>query len=96
MRKPTVYIETTIPSYLTSRLSTDLEKYYRQLKTRQWWEKVYPKVDPLISEYVLVEAQKGDPEAARKRLESLKGARLLESTPEVKTLAKELYVVKNP
>jgi hypothetical protein len=87
-KRPTVYIETTIPSYLTSRLSTDLEKYYRQVKTREWWEKVLPKVDPVISEYVIREAGRGDAEAARKRLEAIKEFKVLEETKELVRLAK--------
>ena len=92
MKKPTVYLETTIPSYLTSRLSTDLEKYYRQVKTRQWWENVYPRVDSVISEYVLIEARKGDPEAAKKRITAIENVKRLDTSPEVIILAKELSV----
>jgi hypothetical protein len=91
-KRPVVYIETTIPSYLTSRLSTDLEKYYRQIKTREWWENVLPKVDAVISEYVLLEAGNGDPGAAQKRLESLHGVKVLDKTDQIEALAYELQV----
>jgi predicted nucleic acid-binding protein len=90
-KKPTVYIETTIPSYLTSNLSTDLEKYYRQVKTREWWDKVFPKITPVISEYVLLEASKGDPAAAKRRLEAIRGVYELQTNEEVQILAKEIY-----
>jgi len=73
-KKPTVYIETTIPSYLTARPSSDLDNYYRQAKTQEWWTKVLPKVEPVISEYVIREASKGDVEAARKRFKRLKSS----------------------
>lgn len=33
-----VYIETTIPSYLTSRPSRDLIKAAQQEITREWWQ----------------------------------------------------------
>ena len=91
-KKPVVYIETTIPSYLTSRLSTDLEKYYRQLKTRDWWEKIFPKIDAVISDYVLDEARDGDPVAASRRLEALRGIKILDKTDEIVTLAQELQI----
>ncbi|MGK5088713.1 type II toxin-antitoxin system VapC family toxin [Bdellovibrionota bacterium FG-2] len=91
-KKPTVYIETTIPSYLTSRFSTDLEKYYRQVKTREWWDKVFPKIDAVISDYVLDEARDGDPDAASKRLEVLRGIKILDKTDEITTLARELQI----
>lgn len=91
-KKPTVYIETTIPSYLTARLSTDLEKYYRQLKTREWWDQVFPRVDAVISDYVLDEARDGDPDAAKRRLEALRGIQILDQTDEIVTLARELQI----
>jgi len=89
---PTVYIETTIPSYLTARPSADLEKHYRQLKTREWWDEVLPKVDPVISEFVLNEARNGNPDAAKRRLEALQGFRVLDQTEEVITLAQEIQL----
>ena len=36
--KPTIYVETTIPSFLTARPSGDLITAARQLVARQWWE----------------------------------------------------------
>lgn len=90
--KPTVYIETTIPSYLTARLSSNLEKYYRQLKTREWWDEVLPKVDPVISDFVLIEARGGDPEAAKRRLEVLRELRVLDQTTEILALAHEIQL----
>lgn len=89
-KRISVYIETTIPSYLTSRLSTDLEKYYRQIKTRDWWERIFPKVDAVISDYVLDEARAGDPDAAKRRLEVLRGIKILDKTDEITVLAREL------
>jgi hypothetical protein len=35
--KPTVYIETTIPSLLTAWPSRDLQIAAQQLATRDWW-----------------------------------------------------------
>jgi len=36
--KPTVYIETTIPSYLVARPSFDLRLAADQAITLEWWE----------------------------------------------------------
>ncbi len=36
--KQSIYIETTIPSYLTSRKSTDAIIAGRQAVTTRWWE----------------------------------------------------------
>jgi hypothetical protein len=35
--KPSVYIETTIPSYLASRLSSNIITAGQQILTRDWW-----------------------------------------------------------
>lgn len=75
--KPTIYIETTIPSFLTARPSGDLITASRQLITRQWWEQNRSEYDLFASEIVLDEAGKGDLNAARLRLEILQGLPLL-------------------
>ena len=35
---PTAYIETTIPSYYSSRPARDVVQIARQTATRQWWD----------------------------------------------------------
>lgn len=68
---PTVYLETTIVSYLTARPSRDLVVAAQQEVTRTWWERALPRFRPFISPVVLEEASAGDPEAARRRLEAI-------------------------
>jgi hypothetical protein len=75
---PTVYLETTIPSYLTGWPSPDLLTAAKQQVTWQWWESRSSDFDLFISQAVLLEASAGDPEAAARRLESLDGITLLE------------------
>ena len=36
--RPTVYLDTTIPSFLTARPSRDAEKARKQRITHEWWE----------------------------------------------------------
>lgn len=50
--KPTIYIETTIPSFLTARPSGDLIAAGRQRLTRQWWEQNRSAFDLFVSEIV--------------------------------------------
>ncbi|MHC4873659.1 MAG: type II toxin-antitoxin system VapC family toxin [Planctomycetota bacterium] len=59
-KKASVYIETTIPSYLTARPSNNLIIAGEQEVTRQWWEIRRGDFDLYISELVLEEAQCGD------------------------------------
>jgi hypothetical protein len=66
--KHTVYLETTIFSYLTARLSTDLIVAGHQKITQVWWEERRPLFDMYISQVVLNEISRGDKQAAEKRL----------------------------
>jgi hypothetical protein len=82
-----LYLETTIPSYLTSRPSRDLIIAGHQQVTREWWEKRRRAFQLYISQLVVDEAKAGDPVAARERLSTLQDLPLLDITPEVTELA---------
>jgi hypothetical protein len=88
--KPKVYIETSIPSYLTARLSNDLRVAANQNATIEWWETRRPCFELFISEFVATEAILGDSEVAQKRLETIADLPKLSITDAVKTLAKSL------
>jgi len=85
--KPTLYMETTIPGYLTSRPSRDLIVAGHQQITREWWTKRKGAFQIFISQLVLDEAKAGDPAAARERLKAINGFPLLDITDEVAVLA---------
>lgn len=87
--KPTVYVETTIISYLTARPSRDLVQAAQQQITREWWD-LRGRYELFVSELVLAEAETGDPTAAAPRLEVLKGLPFLQIVPEVDLLAQSL------
>lgn len=53
--KAKVYLETTIPSYLTARLSSDLITAGEQAITREWWEQRRMVYRLFISEAVVEE-----------------------------------------
>jgi hypothetical protein len=86
--KPKVYLETTIPSYLTSRPSRDLLVAAHQQLTSDWWNDHRDRFSLFISERVLREAGSGDASAAARRLAELAGVPHLEFTPEALDLAK--------
>jgi predicted nucleic acid-binding protein len=90
--KKTVYIETSIPSYLTARPSRDIRAAAWQQITAQWWDEARPDYELFTSELVLVEASAGDPEAARRRLEALQGVAELPIDREVQELAEALIL----
>lgn len=86
----TVYIETSIISYLTARPSRDVVGISRQQLTQQWWETQRSLFDLVVSPLVGDEASRGDPEAASRRLQIIKGLRLIHPTPEVRAFTKQI------
>lgn len=88
--KKTVYLETSIPSYLTARPSRDIRAAAWQQITAQWWDEARSEYDLFTSELVIVEASAGDPEAAGRRLEALQGIAELPIDQEVQQLAEQL------
>jgi hypothetical protein len=88
--KPRLYLETTIPSYLTARPSRDLVVAGHQEITREWWEDRAARFRLYISQLVIDEASAGDPAAARQRLKVLQELPLLDITPETAELASSI------
>ncbi len=88
--RPTVYLETTIPSYLTARPSRDLVTAARQEITREWWENRRQNYDCVVSQVVLDECTRGHPDAAERRLASLDGLPVLAATEEMLAFAEGL------
>ncbi len=88
--KPTVYIETSVISYLTSRPSRDLIIAAHQQITQDWWDQLHLLI-PFISEVVYDEISSGDSEAARKRVFAVNEFAYLIINSEVLELAKEYY-----
>ena len=88
--KPRVYLETTIPSYLTAWPSRDLVRAAHQQITRDWWDRRRAEFELYISQVVLRECQAGDATAAAERLKILQDLPLLEQTEEATLLAQAL------
>ena len=91
--KPTVNIETTIPSLLTAWPNRDVEISAQQIVPREWWEKRRQAFDLYVSADVLDEAERGDPDAARLRLAALAECRLLAATDEAQLLTKRILAI---
>jgi hypothetical protein len=84
-----VYIETSIISYLTSRASRSLVGAARQQLTLAWWD-ARLNYDLYISEVVWRECAAGDPNAAKKRTDAAEGLTLLRVSTEAIEIAKAL------
>ena len=87
---PSVYIETTIPSYLTSRPSRDIVRAAHQQLTKDWWHFRRHAFRLFTSTFVLDEASQGDPEAAQARLSSLMEIPLLPVLDEIPPMASNI------
>lgn len=86
----TLYLETSIVSYLRQRPSSQVVMAARQLLTHQWWNNERSKYEVVTSQYVIDEASAGDPTLAAERLESLDGIPLLPPAPEIPQIADEI------
>lgn len=90
MDKATLYVETSIVSYLTARRSHDLITAARQEITRQWWDIRRSCFQLFTSEFAIEEAGEGNPTAAKRRLDALRETEELELHEEARPLARKL------
>jgi predicted nucleic acid-binding protein len=86
--RPTVYIETSVFSYLAARPSRDVIAHAHQMLTVEWWDRSLPRVEAFASAIVLEEASRGDPEAAVRRIRLIEQMDFLPTPPEVEALAR--------
>lgn len=87
---PSVYIETSIVSYLRQRPSGHIVAAARQILTRKWWNDERTNYELVTSQYVIDEAADGDAHLAQERLESLADIPLLELGTEISAIAAEI------
>jgi hypothetical protein len=83
----TAYLETTILSYLSAHPSRDLIVAGHQQITYEWWNTAKDKFRLFISEAVLEEIAKGDPDAIIRRKEIAKGLSVLRINDDVRMFA---------
>lgn len=92
--KPSLYIETSVISYLVARPSRDLLVAAHQHVTQVWWTQRRAQFELYASPLVVSEASQGDPQAAADRLRVLQELPLLELRTEARDLA-ERFVRAN-
>lgn len=88
--KPSVYIESTVVSYLVARPSSNPILAVRQRASRQLWEDYADRFEFVISRVVRDEIQRGDVTAARQRLKMVLPLTVLEISSEVNMLTQKL------
>jgi predicted nucleic acid-binding protein len=88
--KQTVYIETTVVSYLTAWPSRDIIRAAQQRITYDWWHTQRGHFDLVTPELVVLEASAGDPAAAKERLEALSNIKIAKSSAAAQELASAL------
>jgi hypothetical protein len=87
--KQSVYLETSLISYLAARPSRDLIVAGHQQISQEWWD-LRQDWDLSISALVVAEARSGDDEAARRRLDLLEGLPILHVSDDAIDLAERL------
>lgn len=87
-----VYIESSIVSYLTSRSSRDVVVSARQVITENWWLNQRSNFDLFVSALVIQEISKGDQEAAERRLSAVVDIPLLGVSQDALLLSEALIV----
>jgi hypothetical protein len=86
MEKPTVYVASTIPSYLVAEPSRDIVVAGHQRTTHDWWTTAGERFDLLISELVFQELAGGNQTLAVKRLAAVRDLPVLGTNSEVNEL----------
>ena len=88
--KPSVYVETSVVSYLTARPSRDLVVAAHQQATHEWWSSASSRFELFTSQAVLAEASAGDPAHANARLRILETMDVLEVDENAEAIAGRL------
>ena len=88
--KPRVYVETSVVSYLTGRLSPDVRVLGNQFATRDWWQDARARFELVASPLVVEEAGVGDTQAARDRLAALESLAIVYPSDSSEILVKQL------
>jgi predicted nucleic acid-binding protein len=88
--KPSVYIETTIPSFYYE-VRTEPEMIARRESTRAWWERERSRFDLYASIFTLAELEEGEYPGKQEALSLIQALPVLRITPEIESIA-EAYM----
>jgi hypothetical protein len=82
----TVYLETSVISYLAAWPSRDLVVAAHQQISHEWWQTAGERYRLLVSDAVIEEISAGDPDAAQRRKEKVKGLEILGFNEDIERL----------
>lgn len=85
-----VYLETTVISYLVARPSRDLLVAGHQQTTDEWWRTRRSAFQCYVSQIVIDEVSAGDPTEANKRLAAIDGIPALEIIDDAEALTRAI------
>ena len=85
-----LYVETSIVSYLAAQPASDVVVRARQLLTHRWWAERRGDFALVIAQPVLTEAAAGDRDAAGRRMRLLHGLPALVVTTDARELAESI------
>jgi hypothetical protein len=88
---PSVYVETTVPSYLVARPSRDLIVAAHQRITIDWWDNAKTRFACFLSEAALAELKSGDAQFAAQRLDAVAGFGVLARNDDVDNLIRHYH-----
>ena len=88
----TVYIETSVISHATAWPSKNPAIAVLQDQAKRWLEFEAPKYRLVTSQFVIDEASRGDPDAAKRRLNALENVGLLLPDSEIEAIADKIVV----
>lgn len=88
--KSSLYLETSIISYLAARPSRNVVTVAKQIQTWQWWEERRADYELFVSEVTRTEIGDGDPKYAERRLALVSAMPVLSVTKEVEQLMNDI------
>lgn len=84
-----IYLETSVISYLTSPISRELVTAAKQQITQEWWSHSQGRFDFYVSDVVEQEVARGDAGLAQQRLSLIRGITRLSVNDEAESLARQ-------
>lgn len=88
-----VYIETSIISYLAARPSRDLIVAAHQQLTHDWWH-IRSEYELVVSELVVTEVSRGDPDVASQRLSLVEDIKRIALSEQTRSFALQMISAK--